>query len=101
MLVRVHRRPPPSANSTNTIRANTGERPRTGVNETETETSIPVRHCTDATQHAGSSARDGLDALQLPELFLVVGCLVEVERELAIQPELGGGAKRLGQPQRR
>src|SRR5689334_23682364 len=38
MLARVHRRPPPSANCANTIRANTGERPRTGVNETETET---------------------------------------------------------------
>jgi hypothetical protein len=38
MLASVHRRPPPSANCTNTIRANTGERSRTGVNETETET---------------------------------------------------------------
>src|SRR6516162_877023 len=38
MLARVHRRPPPSANCTNTIRANTGERSRTEVNETETET---------------------------------------------------------------
>jgi hypothetical protein len=46
------------------------------------------------------SAGDGLDALQLPELFLVVGYPVQVERELAAQPELGGGPERLGQPQR-
>jgi NAD(P)-dependent dehydrogenase (short-subunit alcohol dehydrogenase family) len=38
MLASVHRRPPPSANCTTTIRANTGERSRTEVNETETET---------------------------------------------------------------
>src|SRR5215472_159744 len=39
MLARVHRRPPPSANCANTIRVTTGERWRTGVNETQTETS--------------------------------------------------------------
>jgi hypothetical protein len=38
MLARVHRRPPPSANGANTIWVNIGERSRTGVNETETET---------------------------------------------------------------
>jgi hypothetical protein len=38
MLARVHRRPPPSANCANTIWVNIGERSRTGVNETETET---------------------------------------------------------------
>src|SRR5437667_232383 len=38
MLARVHRRPPPSATSPNTTRVNIGERSRTGVNETETET---------------------------------------------------------------
>src|SRR5262252_8181796 len=32
-------RPPPSANCANTIRVTTGERWRTGVNETQTETS--------------------------------------------------------------
>src|SRR5262249_1571385 len=38
MLASVHHRPPPSATCTNTIRANAGERSRTGMNETETET---------------------------------------------------------------
>jgi hypothetical protein len=38
MLTSVHRRPPPSANCANTIRVNIGERSRTEVNETETET---------------------------------------------------------------
>jgi hypothetical protein len=38
MLASVHRRPPLSANCANTIWVNIGERSRTGVNETETET---------------------------------------------------------------
>ena len=37
MLASVHRRPPPSANCANTIRVATGERRRTGMNETKTE----------------------------------------------------------------
>src|SRR6516165_12147377 len=39
MLASVQQRPPPSANCANTIRVTTGERWRTGVNETQTETS--------------------------------------------------------------
>ena len=35
MLTSVHRRPPQSANCANTIRVSTGERPRTGMNETK------------------------------------------------------------------
>ena len=42
---------------------------------------------------------DWLDAFELPEFFFVVGCPVQVERELAVEPELGGGAECLGQPQ--
>src|SRR5215472_16138664 len=38
MRTSVHRRPPPSATCANTIWVDIGERPRTGVNETETET---------------------------------------------------------------
>jgi hypothetical protein len=37
MLAAVHRRPPPSANCTNSTRLTAGERSRTGVNETKTE----------------------------------------------------------------
>ena len=51
MLASVHHRPPPSATCTNTIRANAGERSRTGISETETESdrrlgSSPVRRRT-------------------------------------------------------
>ena len=45
--------------------------------------------------------RGRLDALQLAEFFLVVRCPVQVQRELAVEPELGRGAERLGQPQGR
>jgi uncharacterized protein YeaO (DUF488 family) len=41
------------------------------------------------------SAPDRLDAFQFPDLVLVVRRPVEVERELAIEPEFGRGAKRL------
>ena len=57
MLARVHRRPPPSANCTNTIRANTGERSRTGVNETQTETGGQVGPCGAARLRSGHRRR--------------------------------------------
>jgi hypothetical protein len=38
MLARVHHSPPPSATCPNTTLVDAGERRRTGVNETETET---------------------------------------------------------------
>jgi len=44
MLTGVHRCPPPSANCANTIWVDIGERPRTGVNETETETRGQATH---------------------------------------------------------
>jgi len=42
-----------------------------------------------------------LDAFELAEFFLIVGCPVQVQRELAVEPELGRGAERPGQPQGR
>src|SRR6516162_6235366 len=59
MLARVHRRPPPFANCANTIRANTGERPRTGVNETETETRGQAAHRGAARRGATPGERRG------------------------------------------
>src|SRR5262249_36094245 len=44
MLAHVHRRPPPSATCPDTAGAAAGERPRTGVNETETETRGQAAH---------------------------------------------------------
>jgi len=99
MLASVHQGPPPSVTCPDMTRAVAGERCRTEVNETETETDIRP-YCTEVPSRAGSnSATDGLDALQLPELFLIVGRLVQVERKLAVQPELGAGPERFGQPQ--
>ncbi len=40
MLNVVHDRPPPFATCTNTIRVTAGERSRTGVNESKTETTV-------------------------------------------------------------
>src|SRR5262249_15320292 len=64
MLASVHRRPPPFANCANTIRPNIGERPRTGMNETETETGRAAAHAEPAEGHdrqpsRGDEARDG------------------------------------------
>src|SRR6516225_9647787 len=54
MLARVHRGSGPSANCTNTIRANTGERPRTGVNETTNETAAESGRLTLASSTAAN-----------------------------------------------
>jgi hypothetical protein len=51
MLAGVHRRPPPSANCPNTIWVTTGERRRTGMNETETETEAQAPHHRPARPH--------------------------------------------------
>src|SRR5215470_2336663 len=58
MLARVHRGSPPSATSRNTTGAAAGERWRTGVNETETETGTrgpaqPFLACTASPSRAG------------------------------------------------
>ena len=54
MLASVHRRPPPSANCANTIWVNIGERSRTGVNETETETGGQAALCGAARLRSGA-----------------------------------------------
>lgn len=41
---------------------------------------------------ARNSGRHRLDAFQLPALFLVVRCLVQVEGELAVEPVGGRSA---------
>jgi hypothetical protein len=94
MLATVHQGPPLFMAWADAGRVAAGKGLRTGVNERRTEPSgasalAAVRRI---------SPRDRLDAFQLPYFFLVVGCPVQVECELAVEPELGGGAERLGQP---
>jgi hypothetical protein len=88
MRTGVHQWPPPSVTCPDTTGTVAGERRRTGVNETETETrslrALRVRHASQAGAAGRNSAGDGLDTLQLPEFFLVVGRLVQVKRELAV-----------------
>ena len=59
MLARVHRRPPPSANCANTIWVNIGERSRTAVNETETETRGQAAHHGAARPRSAPGERGG------------------------------------------
>lgn len=52
-----------------------------------------MRHRAEAAAHYGqgryvASVRDGADTLYLPDFFLVMGCLLQVQCELPVQPEL-------------
>jgi hypothetical protein len=46
------------------------------------------------------SGLDWLDAFEFPELVLVMGHPVEVDRKLAVEPEVRSSAQRFRQPQR-